>query len=180
MNVEPPNTPNTLSRRAALKALLATGSVAGLTMLPERWQPPLIEVGMLPAHAQTSSGVSPFFRLLSVRQLTPCENEGKHHIFIKVQDAAGRGLNGVRVRVCWADPPNGCAVPVTETHGENGWIEFAMFKGTYAVTVMDAASETAGGLTPDNAVDEPCDESGNEHANSRYHISFVVIFERSE
>ncbi len=180
MNTEHPNTPNTLSRRAALKALRATGSMAGRTMLPERWQPPLIEVGMLPAHAQTSPGVSPFFRLLSVRQLTPCENEGKHHIFIKVQDAAGRGINGVRVRVCWGEPPDNCAVIATETRGEDGWIEFAMFKGTYAVTVMDAASETAGGLTPDNAVDEACEESGNERANSRYHISFEVIFELNE
>jgi hypothetical protein len=178
LNTEHPNQ-STLSRRAALKALLTTGSVAGLTMLPERWQSPLIEVGKLPAHAQTSSGVSPFFRIVKLRQLTPCENQGKHHIFVKVQDAAGHGIDGVQVRICWGDPPGNCARMTTETKSLGaGWIEFAMFKGTYAVTVLDAASETASGLTPDFAVDEACD--GNEVANSRYHISFEVVFERSD
>ncbi len=179
MSVEPPNTPNTLSRRAALKALLATGSVAGLTMLPEHWQSPLVEVGMLPAHAQTSSGVSSFFRIVSVRELTPCENMGRHHIFIKVQDTAGRGINGVPVRVCWAEPPDGCALPITETlSAGDGWIEFAMFRGMYSVKVADGTSEVASGLTADYAVDEPCGD--DEDANGLYHISFEVIFERSE
>jgi len=177
LNTEHPNQ-STLSRREALKALLATGGVAGLTMLPERWQSPLIEVGKLPAHAQTSSGASPFFKIVKLRQLTPCENQGKHHIFIKVQDAAGQGIDGVRVRICWADPPYGCAVTTTETRSAGpGWIEFAMFKGTYAVSVLDTPSETASGLTPDFAVDEAC--GANEVANSRYHISFEVVFERN-
>jgi len=177
LNSRHPNQ-NTLSRREALKALLAAGSVAGLTTLPERWQSPLIEVGMLPAHAQTSPGVSPFFRIVELRQLTPCENQGKHHIFVKVQDAAGQGIDGVRVRICWADPPNGCAVPITETKSLGaGWIEFAMFKGTYSVTVLEAPSETASGLTPDFGVDEAC--GTNDRANSIYHISFEVVFERN-
>jgi hypothetical protein len=181
LNSEHPNNPGILSRREALKGLLAAGSMAGLTVLPERWQSPLIEVGRLPAHAQTSSGVSPFFRVVSVRELTPCENEGKHHIFIKVQDAAGRGINGVPVMVCWGAPPDNCARPVTETHSKgDGWIEFAMFKGTYSVTVAEGTSQVASGLTPDYAVDELCEKSGNEQANSQYHISFEVIFERSE
>ncbi len=85
MNSNHPNQ-STLSRRAALEALLAASSMAGLTMLPQRWQSPLIEVGMLPAHAQTSPGVSPFFRIVKLRQLTPCENQGMHHIFVKVQE----------------------------------------------------------------------------------------------
>jgi hypothetical protein len=148
-------------------------------MLPKRWQSPLIEVAVLPAHAQTSSGASPFFRVASVRQLTPCENYGMHHIFIKARDAAGQGINGVRVRICWGDPPNSCAVMTTQTQSAgDGWVVFAMFKGTYAVTVLEAASETASGLTPDFGVDEPC--GLDEHANAPYHISFEVIFERSE
>jgi len=169
---------STLSRRSALKALLATGSVASLTMLPERWQSPQIEVAMLPAHAQTSSGVSPFFRVVSVRELTPCENMGRHHIFVKVQDTAGRGINGVPVRICWGDLPYECAMPITETlSAGDGWIEFAMFRGIYSVTVADGTSQVASGLTPDYAVDEPCGD--DEDANSLYHISFEVIFERS-
>ncbi len=52
-----------------------------------------------------------------------------------------------------------------------------MFKGTYSVTVADRCSQVASGLTPDFAVDEPCED--NDHANSLYHISFEVVFERS-
>jgi hypothetical protein len=179
LNSEHPNDPGILSRREALKALLAAGSMAGLTVLPERWQSPLIEVGMLPAHAQTSSGTSAFFRVVSVRELTPCENMGRHHIFIKVQDTAGRGINGVPVRVCWGAPPDGCALPITETHSAgDGWIEFAMFRGFYSVTVAEGTSQVASGLTPDYAVDEACGD--DEYANTIYHISFEVIFERSD
>ena len=178
MNGRHPNQ-STLSRRSALKALLATGSVAGLTTLPDRWQSPLIEVGMLPAHAQTSSGVSPFFRIIGLRQLTPCENYGMHNIFIKVQDAAGRGINGVRVRICWGETPDNCAVTTTQTQSAgDGWARFAMFKGTYSVTVADGNSQVASGLTPDFGVDEPC--GMDEHANAPYHISFEVVFERSD
>ena len=104
---------------------------------------------------------------------------GKHHIFIKVQDTAGRGINEVRVRICWGNLPYDCARPVTETKSAgDGWIEFAMFKGTYSVTVADGESQVVSGLTPDYAVDEACGD--DEYANTLYHISFEVVFEQSE
>jgi hypothetical protein len=53
-----------------------------------------------------------------------------------------------------------------------------MFRGTYAVTVMDGPSQTASGLTPDFGVDEPCGD--DQHANAPHHISFEVVFERSD
>ena len=47
-------------RRRLLKALVGTGSaVAASTMLPERWFPPLVEMSVLPAHAQTSPVPTP-------------------------------------------------------------------------------------------------------------------------
>jgi CRP-like cAMP-binding protein len=116
----------------------------------------------------------------SVRQLTPCENEGKHHIFIRVIDKTGNGINNVPVRVCWATGDNGCAKPLTETKNNGaGWIEFAMFKGTYSVQVADAKSQVASGITPDYQVDQRCDATGNTVANSLYHASFEVIFQRT-
>lgn len=43
-----------LSRRQALKTLLATGGAGVLSSLPDKWQTPVVEVGALPAFAQIS------------------------------------------------------------------------------------------------------------------------------
>jgi hypothetical protein len=44
-----------LSRRRLLKIIAATGgAVAASTLLPSKWARPVIDVGLLPAHAQTS------------------------------------------------------------------------------------------------------------------------------
>jgi len=43
-----------LSRRKALKTLTALTGVAALTSLPGQWAKPIIETGLLPAHAQSS------------------------------------------------------------------------------------------------------------------------------
>jgi hypothetical protein len=43
-----------LSRREALKTLIAAGGATALSTLPAKWEQPLVEVGALPALAQTS------------------------------------------------------------------------------------------------------------------------------
>ncbi len=49
----------TLGRRQLLKAIAATGgAVAASTLLPGEWAKPVVEVGVLPAHAQTSVAYS--------------------------------------------------------------------------------------------------------------------------
>jgi hypothetical protein len=46
----------TLSRRQLLKAITAAGgAIAASTMLPGKWAQPVVEVGVLPAHAQVSN-----------------------------------------------------------------------------------------------------------------------------
>jgi hypothetical protein len=64
----PTDTPNlaeespeiSLGRRQLLKALAASsGAIAASTILPGQWTPPVIEAGVLPAHAQTSPVVPP-------------------------------------------------------------------------------------------------------------------------
>jgi len=42
------------NRRDALKALAATAGATTLATLPEKWTTPVVRVGVLPAHAQTS------------------------------------------------------------------------------------------------------------------------------
>jgi CRP-like cAMP-binding protein len=115
--------------------------------------------------------------IASVRQLTACENEGKHHIFAQVVDQAGNGLNDVVLKICWGGD---CAYPVTETKLRGpGWVEFAMFKGVYSVQVAGAKSQVASGITPDFQVDELCRETDNPVANSRFHASFEVTVQRT-
>lgn len=114
---------------------------------------------------------------VTVRQLTPCENEGKHHLFIYVKDTSGKGMPGVRVRVTWT---GGDATMMTgeKRHIDPGFVDFAMFKGSYTVQVLDYVSEIAGPITPDIPRDELCVETGNGVANSLFHYSYEVIFQK--
>jgi len=114
---------------------------------------------------------------VSVRQLTPCENEGKHHLFIYVKNIDGQGMPGLRVRVSW---PSGEATMLTgqKNHIDPGFVDFAMFKGSYTAQVLDYASEIAGPITPDIPRDELCAETGNGVANSLFHYSYEIIFQK--
>jgi len=49
-----PRTKKTLSRREALKTLAAVSGVAVLMSVKNKWETPLVQVGVLPAHAQAS------------------------------------------------------------------------------------------------------------------------------
>lgn len=115
-----------------------------------------------------------------MRELTPCENQGKHHIFVKVQDRNGQGINNVPIKISW---PGGGVTPKTETKtnlkslAEPGRLDFAMFKGAYSVEVVAGSSQKAEGLTPDFATAQACGE--NAVAISLFHTSFEVIFERT-
>ncbi|MGQ9500566.1 MAG: hypothetical protein ACUVSF_05500 [Anaerolineae bacterium] len=115
--------------------------------------------------------------IASVRQLSPCENEGKHHIFIHVRDKEGQGIPGVRVHITW---PGGETYATTgrklEVHP--GFVDFAMFKGSYTLQLADLDSEVVGPLTPDIARSEMCNKTGNPVANSMYHYSYEVVFQQ--
>ena len=113
----------------------------------------------------------------TVRQLTPCENQGKHHIFVYVRDINGNGIPGVKVRVFWLGGSGGEAIIVTGTKMQDpGLTDFAMFKGSYNVEVMDGLSQVIGPISPDIPRNELCPDTDNGVANSLYHYSFEVIF----
>jgi len=170
-----------LSRREALKSLAIAAGVVSLSTLPERWQTPLIETGTLPAYAETSVVKPALYRVRSVRQLTPCENQGRHHIFIRVQDSAEQGINGLPIRIEWG--PGNDQYAITHTGRKpyingtlrDGVAEFAMFRGFYWVSVLDGETERAGEFTADYGVTEYC---GNSPGNSLYHVSFEAVMQR--
>lgn len=113
----------------------------------------------------------------TVRQLTACENAGKHHIFAYVRDQNGNGIPGMKLRVSWQGGNGGEAILNTGTKIEDpGLTDFAMFKGAYYVEVLDGLSQVIGPISPDIPVNELCEETDNGVANSLYHYSFEVIF----
>jgi hypothetical protein len=102
-----------------------------------------------------------------------------HSIFINVIDAAGNGIPGVPLYVNWGGPDG-----VVVTTGEKpergpGWAVFDMFKGTYWVKVNEGTSDTTPPLTVDIPEDQMCEETGNPVANSLYHYSYEVVFQRA-
>lgn len=113
----------------------------------------------------------------TVRQLTPCENEGKHHIFAYVRDQNGNGIPGIKLRVFWEGGNGGEAILTTGTKIEDpGLTDFAMFKGSYFIEVLDGVSQVLGPISPDIPRNELCPATDNGVANSLYHYSFEVIF----
>lgn len=114
----------------------------------------------------------------SPRRLSPCENEGGHHILVNVVDAQGNGLPGIKLEVAWA---GGSAEIETGHKPEKGlgFTDFPMYHGTYSVRVLGARSQMAEGITVDIDRNEECPATGNVQANSLYHFSYEVIFQRT-
>jgi len=112
--------------------------------------------------------------------MTPCENRGLHHIFIKVVDAAGNPVDGVTLVQTPADQIGSVLDKmVTGTKGP-GLAEFVMYHfAQYAVYATNdgttpAGSDVAQGLNS-NFVDEAaCADGGG--GNTLFHNSFNVVF----
>ena len=130
-----------------------------------------------PIPIPTETPTPEFDYIGQLRQLTPCENAGKHHIFAYVRDPAGNGIPGIKLRVFWQGGNGGVAILTTGTKIEDpGLTDFAMFKGSYFIEVLDGLSQVIGPISPDIPLNELCPETGNGVANSLYHYSFEVIF----
>lgn len=90
-----------LTRRDALKALAAATGAVVLSNLPQEWKTPIVEVGVLPAHAQGASGPAPIVSNLfsfwslngpvsSGRPPQICQVSGSFNYF----DSLGQVTNG--------------------------------------------------------------------------------------
>ena len=138
-----------------------------------------------PTAVSAPAGVN--FVVASVRRLTACENGGNHHLFILVEDAQGNGLPGLPVEVVW---PSGSTIVNTGTKVENlpplginaqntaGYVNFAMYHGSYQVRVLNGVSQQTDWLTVDIAHDEYCAANDNPQGNSTFHYSYLIVFKK--
>jgi CRP-like cAMP-binding protein len=123
------------------------------------------------------------FSLIENRRLTPCENLGKHNIFIKVVDAAGNPVDGVMLVQTPKDQiGNVLDKTVSGTKGP-GLAEFAMWKlAEYSVYVTEdgvnpASVEVASGMNSNFAGDDMCPTA--DGGNTLFHNSFNLTFRKN-
>jgi CRP-like cAMP-binding protein len=130
------------------------------------------------------------YTLVEVRRLNPCENRGKHNIYVKVIDANGNGVNGIWVIQSVAGNP-GNIVDKKRTeqkdywlmNPENGRVTLDMYKhGGYSVFISnDGVNPASTDITQKLASDFPdeanCPDGGG--GNTLYHNSFSVIFRKN-
>jgi len=150
--------------------------------------PPPVVARVAPAAAAAAAAAPPKpaaqFSVVEKRRLTPCENRGKHNIFIKIVDGGGNPVDGVTlVQSAAGQPGNVMDKTVTGTKGP-GLGEFAMWKGgTYDVYISadgvnpsnsEIATQMTSGL-PDEA---ECGDGGGG-GNTLFHNSFNVIFRKN-
>jgi len=122
------------------------------------------------------------FALVEMRRLTPCENRGNHHIFIKVVDAAGNPVDGVTLVQTPAGQIGNVLDKTTSGTKGPGKAEFIMWKGAeYAVYVSaDGVNPTSSDIAQplhSNFTDEAICEDG-AGGNTLFHNSFSVIFKK--
>jgi hypothetical protein len=130
------------------------------------------------------------YSLIEMRRLDPCENRGKHNIYVHVVDAGGNGVNGI-----WAiQAPNGNPGQVldakqTETkdswilNPQPGWLNFDMWKGAEYMAFISNDGTTPASTdfaqpVHSNFTDEAnCgDGSGG---NTLFHNSFSLVFRKN-
>ncbi|PKO20837.1 MAG: hypothetical protein CVU38_17965 [Chloroflexi bacterium HGW-Chloroflexi-1] len=124
------------------------------------------------------------FKLLEMRRMTPCENRGKHNIYIKVVDAAGNPVDGVTlVQTPAGQPGNVLDKSVSGDKGP-GQAEFVMWKeaeyDAYVTTdgINPASTDIARKLNS-NFTDEALCGDGGGGGNTLFHNSFNVVFQKT-
>ncbi len=129
------------------------------------------------------------YTLIEVRRLSPCENRGKHNIYVRVVDANGNGVNGVWVVQSKAGDP-GAVIEKKQTERKDYWLmtqedgrlTFDMYKhANYMVFISEdgtnpASTDFTQALHTDFP-DELCSDGGG--GNTKFHNSFSVIFRKN-
>jgi len=140
-------------------------------------------VAAAPVAAAAAPTPSVQFQLKEARRMDPCENRGKHNIFIKVVDAAGNPVDGVTLVQTPADQIGNVLDKVVTGVKGPGLAEFIMWKGAqYAVYVTNdgvnpASTDIARPLHPNFTDEAMC--SDGQGGNTLFHNSFNVVFQKN-
>ncbi len=133
--------------------------------------------------AQVAPGQE-YWRVVSVRHLSPDENRGKHNVFVDAQDASGQRCRDAALRIGWtwegrnpqdAADPKALDKPDTEPAGN-----LDVYKGQHIELWIQGdgrPSDHVANLRTDHP-DEP--GPNGELWNTLFHHSFYVIFRLSK
>ncbi|HHB90047.1 MAG TPA: cyclic nucleotide-binding domain-containing protein [Anaerolineae bacterium] len=153
---------------------------------------PVVRAAAAAAPAQPTPTPKPAkqYTLVEVRRLSPCENRGKHNIYVKVVDANGNGVNGIWViQAVAGNPGQVIAKKRTEQKDfwimkpENGRVTFDMFKNAqYVVYISEdgvnpASTDITQALHSAFTDEANCPDGGG--GNTLFHNSFSVIFRKN-
>jgi hypothetical protein len=123
------------------------------------------------------------YQLKEARRMDPCENRGKHNIFVKVVDSAGNPVDGALLVQTPSDQiGNVLDKMVSGTKGP-GLVEFIMWKqAQYAVYVSNdgmnpSNSDIAQPLHPNFTDEATCSDGSG--GNTLFHNSFNVVFQKN-
>ncbi len=161
------------------------------TPLPTPTPRPVVHVAAAaPAQPTATPKPATQYSLIEVRRLNPCENRGKHNIYVKVVDANGNGVNGIWVIQAVAGNP-GAIIEKRRTelkdywlmNPEDGHVTFDMFKhGGYTIYISnDGVNPASTDFTQrlDSAFTDEAQCADGGGGNTLFHNSFSVIFRKN-
>ncbi len=141
------------------------------------------EAPALAAAAAAPAKPSVQFKLIEMRRMTPCENRGKHNVFIKIVDAAGNPVDGVILIQTPADQPGNVLDKMVSGTKGPGLAEFVLWKfAEYGVYIsqdgVNPASSDIARPVHSNFTDEAnCSDGGG--GNTLFHNSFNLVFQKT-
>jgi hypothetical protein len=143
-----------------------------------------------PSQIQVAS-VENEFKLVQLRQLTPCENNGGHHFHVLVVDKGGNGLPNIQVQFIRDDGVvnDSTGKKLNETmpalgvtpNNSAGYLNWPIYKGRVRAKVLSGSSDITDWVSVD-LPDQACVKNGeivNPIGNSLYHYSYLAVFQRT-
>lgn len=188
----PTITPSPTSTSTATPTFTPTSTPTNTPLPPTPTPRPVRRAAAAAVAAQPTPTPKPAkqYTLLEVRRLSPCENRGKHNIYVKVVDANGKGVNGIWVvQAVAGNLGQILSKKRTEQKDfwlmqpENGRVTFDMFKhGQYVIYISEdgstpASTDITQALDSAFTDEANCPEGGG--GNTLFHNSFSVIFRKN-
>jgi CRP-like cAMP-binding protein len=164
------------------------------TQSPEQIAQRQAQVAAAAAAAATAAAPKPTprparqYSVKEIYHLTPCENGGKHNVFLRLVDPGGTPVDGVKILLYSGDMATNLGATLTGTKGP-GLGEFDIYKnGAYAVVVAGAGNDPGdseiatplssvhnldGSTFPSSEVCASSGDTGNMWGHNSWRVTFV-------